>query len=108
VNRLSPAFTTVAAWAGLVFCALACPGSAHAVCKDVTVSATGAEKATIEAATASAGAALAVKIAAAHGKIWTAGSHRNGSFHCDKILAGRKPGWTCTATTTAICAPISE
>ena len=101
-------FQTLYIHAGIAVCALVCARSAHAVCKDVTVSATGTEKATIEAATASAGNALAAKIAAAHGKIWSAGSHRNGSFHCDKILAGRKPGWTCTATTTAICAPINE
>ncbi len=79
---------------------------ALAVCKTVTVRATGMEKADIEAATASAGDALAAKIAAVHGRTWTMGSHRNGSFHCDKVLAGRNPGWTCAAKTTAICSAV--
>ena len=90
----------------MAFTALACAGPALAVCKTVTVRATGVEKTNIEAATASAGDALAAKISSAYGKTWTMGSHRNGSFHCDTILAGKKnPGWTCTAKTTAICAP---
>jgi hypothetical protein len=90
------------------FAALSFAGPALAVCKNVTVRAAGVEKTNIETATASAGDALAAKIAAAHGKSWTMGSHRNGSFHCDKILAGRRPGWTCTAKTTVICSPSNE
>jgi hypothetical protein len=78
---------------------------AFAVCKNVTVRATGVEKTDIEAATSSAGDALAATIAATYGKAWSMGSHRNGSFHCDKFLAGRHPGWICTAKTTTICAP---
>ena len=97
---------TFLACASMALSALACAGPALAVCKNVTVRATGVEKTNIEAATASAGDALAAKIASAYGKSWTMGSHRNGSFHCDTILAGKKiPGWTCTAKTTAICAP---
>jgi hypothetical protein len=83
-------------------------GPALAVCKTVTVRAAGVQNADIEAATASAGDALVAKIVAAYGKTWTMGGHRNGSFHCDRILAGRNSGWTCTAKTTAICAPSHE
>ena len=90
----------------MAFTALACAGPALAVCKTVTVRATGGEKTNIEAATASAGDALAARIASAYGKTWTMGSHRNGSFHCDKILAGKDPGWTCTAKTTTICSAV--
>ena len=98
---------TFFALGSMALSALVCAGPALAVCKNVTVRATGVEKTNIEAATASAGDALAAKIASAYGKSWTMGSHRNGSFHCDKILAGnRNPGWTCTAKTTAICAAV--
>ena len=98
---------TFFALGSMALSALACAGPALAVCKNVTVRATGVEKTNIEAATASAGDALAAKIASAYGKSWTMGSHRNGSFHCDKILAGnRNPGWACTAKTTAICAAV--
>jgi hypothetical protein len=79
--------------------------SAMAACKDVTVTAKGAEMAGIEAATLSAGDALVAKVRQRYGAKWGVGSHRNGSFHCDKALAGRKPGWICSAKTTAICAP---
>lgn len=96
------------ACASIALAALACAEPALAVCEPVTVRATGVDKADIDAATASAGDALAAKIAAAYGKTWTMGSHRNGSFHCDKILAGRKPSWTCTAKTTAVCSPSRE
>jgi 6-phosphogluconolactonase/glucosamine-6-phosphate isomerase/deaminase len=79
--------------------------SALAKCRDVTVSAQGAEKQNVDDATSAAGDALVRKIAATHGPTWSVGSHRNGSFRCDKVLGGRKPGWTCTATTAVICAP---
>jgi hypothetical protein len=78
--------------------------SGFAACRDVTVEARGAEKSDIEQATASAGDALSERVARDHGRKWGVGSRRYGSFHCDRILAGRKPGWTCTARTTAICA----
>ena len=97
---------TFFACGSMALVALACAGPALAVCKNVTVRATGVEKTDIEAATASAGDALAAKIASAYGKTWTMGSHRNGSFQCDKILAGRNPGWICTAKTTAICSAV--
>ena len=90
----------------IAFFALACTGPALAVCKDVTVRGTGLEKTNIDAATASAGDALAAKITSAYGKTWSMGSHRNGSFHCDKILAGAHPHWICTAKTTAICSTV--
>jgi hypothetical protein len=91
--------------AAITLSAVASAAPALGVCKDVTVSAQGQEHVDIDAATSSAGDALAAKIVATYGKTWTMGSHRNGSFHCDKVLAGRKPGWTCVAKTTAICAP---
>ena len=97
---------TIFAYVSMALAALACAGPALAVCKSVTVRATGVEKTDIKAATASAGDALAATIASAYGKTWTMGSHRNGSFHCDKILAGKNPGWTCTAKTTVICSAV--
>ncbi|MFM9942359.1 MAG: hypothetical protein ACKVP7_22990 [Hyphomicrobiaceae bacterium] len=78
--------------------------TASAACRDVTVSAMGVEKTDIDAATASASDALVAKIAATYGPTWGVGSHRHGSFHCDKALGGRKPGWVCSAKTTVICA----
>lgn len=99
---------TLYACAAIAFSALASSEPALAVCKNVTVGATGVEKVDIEAATASAGDSLAAKIAVAYGKTWTMGSHRNGSFHCDKVLAGRNPGWICSAKTTVICAPSND
>ena len=98
---------TIFAYVSMALGALACAGPALAVCESVTVRATGVEKTDIKAATASAGDALAAKLASAHGKNWwVMGSHRNGSFHCDKILARRNPGWTCTAKTTVICSAV--
>ena len=77
---------------------------ASAGCRDLTVREKGAEKAGIEDAQVSASEALGAKIRWRYGKTWTAGSHRNGSFHCDKVL-GYRTGWTCSAQTTRICAP---
>lgn len=98
----------LSACAACAISALAAAAPALAVCKTVTVSATGQQMPDIDEATSSAGDALVGKVVATYGKTWTMGSHRNGSFHCDKILAGRKPGWTCTARTTAICSPSTQ
>jgi hypothetical protein len=77
---------------------------ASAACKDVTVSARGTEKTKIEDAQASAVDTLVASIAKRYGKSWGTGSHRYGSFHCDKFL-GYRASWTCTAKTTVICSP---
>ena len=88
----------------LIPCVLALAGPAAARCRDVIVSAKGVEKQQIEDAQSSASDALVAKIGKLHGKNWGPGSHRNGSFQCNKVL-GYRTGWTCTAKTTAICAP---
>ena len=98
---------TFFACASMALEALVGAGPALAVCKNMTVRATGVKETDIETATASAGDALTAKLASAHGKNWwVVGSHRSGSFHCDKILAGKNPGWTCTAKTTVICSAV--
>lgn len=95
----------VTAGVSILLAALLAATPAAAVCRDVTVSATGARMANIDDATSAAGDALGARIRAAYGQNWGVGSRRNGSFRCDKALAGAKPAWVCTATTSVICAP---
>jgi len=77
---------------------------ASAMCRNVTVVATGSPAKSIDDAVASSTDALVAKILKTYGRNWGPGSHRNGSHHCDRAL-GYRPQWTCQAKTVAICAP---
>lgn len=91
-------------WAGAVACSLLASAAAQAKCRDVTVSARGQNLLAIGDAKSSAGEALGAKIVKKYGDRWGAGSHRNGTFRCKQVAPGPRSGWTCTATTSAICA----
>ena len=94
--------TTLAIRCSIAWLALVIAAPAYAVCRDVTVAAKGTQRTQIEEAQASAAAAMTAKIKDRYGANWGAGSHRNGSFHCDRVL-GYRGGWTCSAKTTVIC-----